>query len=144
MAKQTHPRTSDISPTFLIQILSVNPPLALLWVILLNLLPELPVDKSISAGIVPCPGGDSTSAKGAAKTGLFHRHLEAGIAEGMAARQRDRLHKDLHANLAQAVGQGKRGLGSRRHADLRERSSTRITSGPESKKKHLCSSCEVK
>lgn len=119
MAKQRHPRTRDISLTFLIQILSVHPALALLRVILLNLLPELPVDKSISAGIVPCPGRDSTPTKGARKAGLFHCHLEAGITEGMAARQRDRLHKDLHANLAEAVGQGKRGCGFLRHTDVR-------------------------
>lgn len=117
LAKQRHPTTSDALLTFLFQILSVNPTLALLRVILLNLFPEFPVDKSISAGIISCPGRDSMPAERATKTGLFNSQLETRITEGMVAWQRDGLHKDLHANLAEAVRQGKRSLRFLRHAD---------------------------
>lgn len=110
LVKQRHPSISAILLTFLFQILSVNPTLALLRVILLNLFPEFPVDQSISAGIVSCPGRDSTPTKRATKTGLFNGQLETGITEGMVAWQRHGLHQDLHADLAEAVRQGKRGL----------------------------------
>lgn len=96
-------RTSDILLTFLFQILSVNSPLAFLRIFLLNLLPEFPVDKSIPADIISCPRRDSTSTKGAAKTGIFNCQLETGITDGVVARQGDGLHKDLHADLAEAV-----------------------------------------
>lgn len=117
LVKQRHPRTSDILLTFLFQILSVNPTLTFLRVLLLNLFPEFPVDKSISAGIISCPGRDSTPTKRATKTGLFNGQLETRITEGMVARQSHGLHKDLHANLAEAVRQGERSLRFLRHAD---------------------------
>lgn len=129
--------TRDVLLTFLLQILSINSPLTLLRVILLNLFPELPVDEGVSAGVISRPGGDSAPTKRAAKTGLFHGQLETGVAEGMAARQRHGLHKDLHANLAEAVGQGKRSLRFLRHSDSKQRNKTSRASVPESKQRHV-------
>lgn len=96
-------RTSDILLTFLFQILSVNSTLTFLRIFLLNLLPEFPVDESVSAGIIPCPRRDSTPTERATKTGIFNCQLETRITDGMVARQGHGLHKDLHANLAEAV-----------------------------------------
>lgn len=70
---------------------------------LLDLFPELPVDKSISAGIISGPRRDPTTTKRATKTGFFNCELETGVTEGMVAWQRHGLYEDLHADWAEAV-----------------------------------------
>lgn len=55
----------------------------------------------------------------------------------MVARQRHGLHEDLHANLAEAVGQGKQSLRFLQHSDSKQRNKTSTASAPESKQKHV-------
>lgn len=77
--------------------------------------PQLGVDQGIPSGVVPGPRRDPAAAERAAQTRLLHSRLEARTAQRVAARQRDGLDEDVHADAALALRQGGDGASGGRH-----------------------------